>query len=119
MSTSNSNDNENLFIRPLLIAAFTIGTAFGGGIRYGIEAIYQKPGTLPMSDQVVTQAGYEKLRTDMTLIEARSLLGSGHEVSQSKGIVTSITIEWSDQNGATLVAVFEDGKLTKKAQIRH
>ena len=112
MSNSKNTGNPALLSSPIfsgrfVVSVFSAGVILGTGIGYGYQAAVSK--TQPFLTGLENK--YNSLHLGMSPTEARSLLGPGTEVSQSK---SEIVIEWYSSNGYTITATFEGGDLVEK-----
>jgi hypothetical protein len=70
------------------------------------------------SPPIVTQAGYELVQDGMSYGQVRTIIGaSGKEVSHSDiGGYTTVMYSWSNDDGSSMSAMFQNGKLVNKSQ---
>jgi ABC-type cobalt transport system substrate-binding protein len=63
-------------------------------------------------------AKYEQVKQGMTYAEVETIMGSkGEEVSRSKsGEFEAVMYTWKNATGSNMIAMFQNGKLTTKAQ---
>lgn len=97
--------------RRLVALVFSLGTIFGSGLAYGYQGIMA---TSNHFSPKAVEGKYSLLHLGMSPTDAKSILGPGTEVGQSK---SHVEILWSSSNGCTLTAIFEDGKLVEKKKI--
>lgn len=108
---SSANKLPGLLSKRLVTVLFSVGVVLSG-LGYGL-AKYVPLSVPTPSAQLVGLADYESLEPGMTLVEARSILGKGIEVSRSE---TEANFVWLNPNGSKITAVFSGGKLKSKAQ---
>ena len=103
MSKFDFNKFMNSAAKPLCLAMFTLGAAFGLGIRSGLETQISD-GNVRACKQVEIQSNYEKLQPGMSLLSAYSRIGPGKETKQS---LERKTIEWHCAGEGAIVAIFD------------
>jgi hypothetical protein len=92
-------------MRPLLAVIFSIGIAFGSGLKYGFDTF--------TSHQKVSILEYERLELGMSMTDAEAILDGGIEIRKTP----TITIfTWVNSDGSKIIATFENGKLEDKQQ---
>ena len=95
--------------RKFVLTMFSAGFFFWTGVA---DSFVQTLSSLqPVA--VAMSADYERLRMGMTLVEARSLLGPGTEISRSD---LAVVVEWYGFGRQPITAEFKDDELVRKAQ---
>ena len=102
----------------LIIVFIIIGIAAGmsGGGGTGLPSL---------GEQKVTAAEYQRIENGMSYQEVVAIIGSpGEEMSQNKidgvpGVmdaITTIMYQWTNSNGSSMNAIFQNDSLMQKAQ---
>lgn len=76
------------------------------------------PQSINSEPPVVTRAEYDQIRVEMSYTEVRSIIGvSGEELSRSDiAGISTVMYSWTNSNGSTMNAMFQNGQLISKAQ---
>lgn len=107
----------------LAVVLAVIGVGWIFFVSTQISAIFKDPFapnilTSSSKSQVVTMAKYNRIREGMTYREVTSIIGSSGEEQSSSSIAgnTFSTYVWQNENGSNAMIVFENGKVSTKAQ---
>ena len=115
--TTNPTPSNNKPIHSLMKIALSVGVVIGSGIAYGFTQTAFYPEQHQQSSQskvhLFDRTEYELLKIDMPLVEVRSILGKGIEISRS---VTTATYVWENADGSKITVIFEGDKLKNKEQ---
>jgi hypothetical protein len=76
------------------------------------------PSSIAAPAPVVTKAEFDRIRDGMSYEEVAKIIGASGEVLSSSDVAGYKTImySWTNSNGSNMNAMFQNGKLTQKAQ---